>query len=99
MKLFISIEIDAEPLLGAMERGMLKKEIKTQSKSHAGKNKTISSLFKGYLFLLEFKLGSLKTIESMCYYYILKHLCKVPPVVSGILAVTINGQLATYYRF
>lgn len=80
--------MDTETLPGATGRGIIKKEIKTQSKSHLGKNKKISSLLKVYLFLLEFKFGSLRTIEPMCYYYIIKHLCKVPPIISGILAVT-----------
>lgn len=71
MKLFISIAIDTDPLPGVTGRGIIKKEIETQSKSHPGKNKNISSLLKVYLFLLEFKFGSLKTVESMCYYYII----------------------------
>lgn len=69
LELFISIDTDKEYLLGTTGRSTIKREIKTESKSHPGKKERISYLFKVYLFHLEFK------FESMCYYYMIKRLC------------------------
>lgn len=43
LKLLISLEPDAEHLPGAFGRGIIKGEVKTPSKGHAGKSNNISS--------------------------------------------------------
>lgn len=73
LKLLISIETYTEHVPGTFGRGLIKGEVKIQSKSHPGKIMYIASLFIVYLSSQKFKFGPSMTTVPICYYYMINH--------------------------